>query len=82
VERLRLAGAQIDPVVGDVDGNVDRVLDAYRDAAALPGPTTTWQRTGVFLGALPADLGPVRPAARRLPSLARDRGGPRGRAGR
>src|SRR6266542_5404953 len=33
VERLRLAGAQIDPVVGDVDGNVDRVLDAYREAA-------------------------------------------------
>jgi NAD+ synthase (glutamine-hydrolysing) len=33
VEHLRLAGAQIDPVVGDVDGNVDRVLDAYRRAA-------------------------------------------------
>jgi NAD+ synthase (glutamine-hydrolysing) len=33
VERLRLAGAQIDPVVGDVDGNVDRMLDAYRRAA-------------------------------------------------
>src|SRR5919202_220382 len=33
VERLRLAGAQIDPVVGDVDGHVDRVLDAYRRAA-------------------------------------------------
>jgi NAD+ synthase (glutamine-hydrolysing) len=33
VERLRLAGAQIDPVVGDVDGNVDRVLSAYREAS-------------------------------------------------
>jgi len=33
VERLRLAGAQINPVVGDVDGNVGRVLDAYREAA-------------------------------------------------
>jgi NAD+ synthase (glutamine-hydrolysing) len=32
VERLRLAGAQINPVVGDVDGNVDRILDAYREA--------------------------------------------------
>src|SRR6266705_629664 len=33
VERLRLAGAQINPVVGDVDGNVGRVLDAYREGA-------------------------------------------------
>jgi NAD+ synthase (glutamine-hydrolysing) len=33
VERLRLAGAQIDPVVGDIDGNVDRIVSAYRDAA-------------------------------------------------
>jgi NAD+ synthase (glutamine-hydrolysing) len=33
MERLRLAGAQINPVVGDVDGNVDRILAAYRQAA-------------------------------------------------
>jgi NAD+ synthase (glutamine-hydrolysing) len=33
VERLRLAGAQINPVVGDVDGNVERILDAYREAS-------------------------------------------------
>jgi NAD+ synthase (glutamine-hydrolysing) len=33
MERLRLAGAQINPVVGDVDGNVERILAAYRDAA-------------------------------------------------
>jgi NAD+ synthase (glutamine-hydrolysing) len=33
MERLRLAGAQINPVVGDVDGNVERVLAAYRRAA-------------------------------------------------
>ncbi|HZD01305.1 MAG TPA: NAD+ synthase [Actinomycetes bacterium] len=33
MERLRLAGAQIDPVVGDVDGNVERILAAYREAA-------------------------------------------------
>ena len=32
MERLRLAGAQINPVVGDLDGNVERVLRAYRDA--------------------------------------------------
>ena len=35
MERLRLAGAQINPVVGDLDGNVDRVLAAYADAADL-----------------------------------------------
>ena len=34
MERLRLAGAQINPVVGDVDGNVERILAAYRQAAA------------------------------------------------
>ncbi len=33
MERLRLAGAQIDPVVGDVDGNVERILSAYREAS-------------------------------------------------
>src|SRR5919201_1480439 len=33
MERLRLAGAQINPVVGDVDGNVARILAAYREAA-------------------------------------------------
>jgi NAD+ synthase (glutamine-hydrolysing) len=32
VERLRLAGAQINPVVGDIDGNGDRILAAYADA--------------------------------------------------
>jgi NAD+ synthase (glutamine-hydrolysing) len=33
VERLRLAGAQINPVVGDIEGNADRILAAYADAA-------------------------------------------------
>jgi NAD+ synthase (glutamine-hydrolysing) len=32
VERLRLAGAQINPVVGDIGGNGDRILAAYADA--------------------------------------------------
>jgi phosphatidyl-myo-inositol alpha-mannosyltransferase len=45
------------------------VLDAYRDAAATPRPATGLQRAGVFVGAVPADLGPRRPAVRRLPSL-------------
>jgi len=35
MERLRLAGAQINPVVGDLDGNVGRVLAAYAEAAGL-----------------------------------------------
>jgi len=33
MERLRLAGAQINPVVGDIDGNVERILAVYRQAA-------------------------------------------------
>jgi phosphatidylinositol alpha-mannosyltransferase len=45
------------------------VLDAYRDAAAMPRPATALQRAGVFVGAVPADLRPRRPAVRRLPSL-------------
>jgi NAD+ synthase (glutamine-hydrolysing) len=32
VERLRLAGAQINPVVGDIDGNVELILRVYRQA--------------------------------------------------
>jgi phosphatidyl-myo-inositol alpha-mannosyltransferase len=45
------------------------VLDAYHDAAAMPRAATALQRTAVFLGAVPADLGPRRPAERRLASL-------------
>jgi phosphatidylinositol alpha-mannosyltransferase len=45
------------------------VLDAYGDAQAMPRPATLRQRTGIFVGAIPADLGPRRPAMRRLPSL-------------
>jgi NAD+ synthase (glutamine-hydrolysing) len=33
MQRLRLAGAQLDTVVGDIDGNVGRIVDAYRQAA-------------------------------------------------
>ncbi len=33
MQRLRLAGAQIDPVVGDVDGNVELILGSYREAS-------------------------------------------------
>ena len=32
--RLRIAACQIDTSVGDLDGNVERILDAYRVAAA------------------------------------------------
>ena len=45
------------------------VLEAYTDAVAMPRAATTRQRAGVFLGAVPGDLGPRRPAERRLPSL-------------
>lgn len=31
---LRIALAQIDPVVGDIDGNVDRILDAWQRASS------------------------------------------------
>jgi NAD+ synthase (glutamine-hydrolysing) len=34
VPRVRLAAAQLDLVVGDIDGNVDRMLDAYERADA------------------------------------------------
>ena len=34
MERLRLAGAQINPVVGDLDGNAACVMDAYAEAVA------------------------------------------------
>ena len=45
------------------------VLEAYADAVAMPRAATARERAGVFLGAVPADLGPRRPAERRLPSL-------------
>src|SRR3954466_8492707 len=45
------------------------VLDAYTDAIAMPRAATARQRASVFLGAVPADLGPRRRAERRLPSL-------------
>ncbi|HEX7301220.1 MAG TPA: flippase-like domain-containing protein [Solirubrobacteraceae bacterium] len=45
------------------------VLDAYRDAVTMPRAATMHQRAAVFVGARPADLGPRRPAERRLPSL-------------
>jgi phosphatidylinositol alpha-mannosyltransferase len=48
------------------------VLGAYEDAAVMPAPAGLRQRTGIFFGAVPADLGPRVPAARRLPSLEPD----------
>ena len=45
------------------------VLEAYEDAVAVPRASTARERAGVFLGAVPADLGPRQPAVRRLPSL-------------
>ncbi len=34
MDKLRIATAQLNPVVGDVDGNLELALRAYRDAAA------------------------------------------------
>jgi phosphatidylinositol alpha-mannosyltransferase len=45
------------------------VLDTYRDAVEMPRAATARQRAGVFLGVVPADLGPRQRAERRLPSL-------------
>jgi phosphatidylinositol alpha-mannosyltransferase len=45
------------------------ILETYEDAAAMPAPATAWQRAGVFVGAVPADLGPRRAPERRLATL-------------
>jgi phosphatidyl-myo-inositol alpha-mannosyltransferase len=45
------------------------VLDAYHDAQAMPAVTRLRERAGVFLGTMPADLGPREPPQRRLASL-------------
>src|ERR687887_137744 len=55
MERLRLAGAQINPVVGDVDGNVGRILDAYRDAVAAQAHLVVFPELAVT-GYPPEDL--------------------------
>ncbi len=44
------------------------ILTAYEDAVAMPRPQGARERAGVFLGAVPADLGRREPP-RRLPSL-------------
>jgi phosphatidylinositol alpha-mannosyltransferase len=44
------------------------VLGAYEDAIAMPAPATAATRAQVFLGRVPADLGP-RVAPQRLPSI-------------
>src|SRR5215211_9128343 len=55
MERLRLAGAQINPVVGDLDGNVERVLATYGDAAALGAHLVVFPELAVC-GYPPEDL--------------------------
>ncbi|HEV3465115.1 MAG TPA: nitrilase-related carbon-nitrogen hydrolase, partial [Actinomycetota bacterium] len=55
MERLRLAGAQINPVVGDLDGNVERVLAAYREAADLGAHLVVFPELAVT-GYPPEDL--------------------------
>ena len=55
MERLRLAGAQINPVVGDLDGNVERVLATYADAAGLGAHLVVFPELAVC-GYPPEDL--------------------------
>lgn len=37
MQRLRIVGAQLDAVVGDLDGNAERAVDAYEEAVACGG---------------------------------------------
>src|SRR6202011_1858609 len=46
----------------------EEVVQAYEDAIAVPAPEGAWQRAGVRVGVVPADLKP-KVRARRLPSL-------------
>src|SRR5918911_5063268 len=55
MERFRLAGAQLNPVVGDVDGNVERILGAYRRAAAAGAHLAVFTELAVT-GYPPEDL--------------------------
>jgi NAD+ synthase (glutamine-hydrolysing) len=55
MERLRLAGAQINTVVGDLDGNADRILDAYKQASAAGAHLAVFPELAVT-GYPPEDL--------------------------
>ncbi len=55
MERLRLAGAQINPVVGDIDGNVEQILVAYREAAGKGAHLVVFPELAVT-GYMPEDL--------------------------
>jgi len=55
MERLRLAGAQLNQVVGDIDGNVDRILATYREAAEAGAHLAVFPELAVT-GYMPEDL--------------------------
>jgi NAD+ synthase (glutamine-hydrolysing) len=55
MERLRLAGAQINTVVGDIDGNTGRILDAYKQASAAGAHLAVFPELAVT-GYPPEDL--------------------------
>jgi NAD+ synthase (glutamine-hydrolysing) len=55
MERLRLAGAQLNQVVGDIDGNVERILAAYREAAGAGAHLAVFPELAVT-GYMPEDL--------------------------
>ena len=82
--RLRLAAAQLDLVVGDLDGNVARILDAYERADAAGCDLVAFPELALT-GYPPEDL-LLRPAfvahARRGARQARRAHRPHGRGGR
>lgn len=52
---FRIALAQIDPIVGDIDGNVDRILTAWRQVAATDADLVVFTELAV-VGYPPEDL--------------------------
>ncbi len=55
MRRIRLAGAQLNPVVGDLTGNTEKILAAYRQAAAARSHLAVFPELAVT-GYPPEDL--------------------------
>jgi NAD+ synthase (glutamine-hydrolysing) len=73
MQRLRLAGAQLNTIVGDIDGNVGKILGAYRRAAEADAHIAVFPELAVT-GYPPEDLllrpGFVRAAEESLQAIA------------
>src|SRR5687767_13495408 len=55
MQRLRLAGAQLNTVVGDIDGNVEKIVGSYREAAGRGAHLVVYPELAVT-GYPPEDL--------------------------